>query len=165
MRKITVLGAGPAGSMAALAALKQGSAVDVFEKSRFPRHKVCGEFLSPGIVSLLDVVGVLSRFDAARPATIRRLVVQVGRKRLDDRLPEPAYGLSRFSFDELLLTEARARGAILHRQAAPEPRAPSVVALGRNATKAAAFSDSKRIIPDQPRMPWNSISSMAAMWV
>jgi flavin-dependent dehydrogenase len=49
--RIHILGGGPAGSAAALAALRQGArnGVRVIEKSRLPRHKVCGEFFSPEI--------------------------------------------------------------------------------------------------------------------
>ena len=44
LKPIRILGGGPAGSSAALAALKYGSSVEVIERSRFPRHKVCGDF-------------------------------------------------------------------------------------------------------------------------
>jgi len=45
VRRIRVIGAGPAGAAAAIAARLEGVEVDLFEKSRFPRQKVCGEFL------------------------------------------------------------------------------------------------------------------------
>ena len=41
-----VLGAGPAGSVAALMLARAGWSVAIVEKSVFPRRKVCGEFLS-----------------------------------------------------------------------------------------------------------------------
>src|ERR1017187_6018543 len=46
MRAVHVVGGGPAGVMAAFAAMREGAPVRIFEKSAFPRHKVCGEFLS-----------------------------------------------------------------------------------------------------------------------
>ena len=45
MRAVHVVGGGPAGVMAAFAAMREGAGVRIFEKSAFPRHKVCGEFL------------------------------------------------------------------------------------------------------------------------
>jgi flavin-dependent dehydrogenase len=56
--RITVIGGGPAGCAAALAAMSEGSAVTLYEKSRFPRHKVCGEFLSPELVPALESLAV-----------------------------------------------------------------------------------------------------------
>ena len=52
MRAVHVVGGGPAGVMAAFAAMREGAGVRIFEKSAFPRHKVCGEFLSPAILPL-----------------------------------------------------------------------------------------------------------------
>ena len=40
MRVVRVVGGGPAGVMAALAAMREGAPVRIFEKSAFPRHKV-----------------------------------------------------------------------------------------------------------------------------
>src|ERR1035437_1562533 len=50
MRAVHVVGGGPAGVMAAFAAMREGASVRIFEKSAFPRHKVFGEFLSPAIL-------------------------------------------------------------------------------------------------------------------
>src|ERR1035437_10820151 len=50
MRAVHVVGGGPAGVMAAFAAMREGAGVRIFEKFAFPRHKVCGEFLSPAIL-------------------------------------------------------------------------------------------------------------------
>ena len=43
----------PAGCCAALAAAREGADVRITERSQFPRHKVCGEFLSPEIAPVL----------------------------------------------------------------------------------------------------------------
>jgi 2-polyprenyl-6-methoxyphenol hydroxylase-like FAD-dependent oxidoreductase len=45
-----------------MAALKEGARVRLFEKSRFPRHKVCGEFLSPELRPALESLGVWPEF-------------------------------------------------------------------------------------------------------
>lgn len=111
MRRVTVVGGGPAGSAAALAALREGSQVRLFEPSRFPRHKVCGEFLSPGFAQAADDLGVWSRLEAAGAAPIRRALVVVKDAGLRHRLRAPAYGLSRYALDHVLLEAARQRGA------------------------------------------------------
>jgi flavin-dependent dehydrogenase len=97
---VTVLGAGPAGASAAIAALQAGAAVDLIEKSRFPRHKVCGEFLSPEIAQILERLGVWSAFQACGPVSIRRLSLYFAKSEKHCRLPEAAFGLSRYSFDQ-----------------------------------------------------------------
>jgi len=46
MRTATVIGAGPAGSTAAMLLARAGWSVTLVEQHRFPRDKVCGECLS-----------------------------------------------------------------------------------------------------------------------
>jgi len=129
--RINILGGGPAGSAAALAALRQGARVRVIEKSRLPRHKVCGEFFSPEIGPALEQLGAFNAFLAAGPASVRRTVLHFGAKRKSSNLTEPAYGLSRYAFDSVLLDLARAAGANLSADADGEPTL--VVATGRGA--------------------------------
>jgi flavin-dependent dehydrogenase len=134
-RALSVIGGGPAGCAAALAALAEGASVTLYEKSRFPRHKVCGEFLSPEIGTVIDALNLWPAFSAARPARLARVILHIGNRRKQFSLPEPAYSLSRYAFDDLLLREAVARGADLKVLAATferEPqRAPTIVAHGR----------------------------------
>lgn len=127
-RQVGILGGGPAGSAAALAALKEGAAVEIVEKSRFPRHKVCGEFLSAQVAEVLERLGVLSRFLEAGPARMSWMALHIGRVTKRARLPDAAYGLSRFTLDHRLLTAACERGAVLVR--APG-RIRGVIATGR----------------------------------
>jgi menaquinone-9 beta-reductase len=134
-RAITVIGGGPAGCAAALAALDEGASVTVYEKSRLPRHKVCGEFLSPEILPLIESLGLHDSFFAARPARLSRVVLRMPRREKTFSLPEPAYSLSRFALDRLLLEEAASRGAEVMTQARKADAAlgPVVIAHGRQA--------------------------------
>src|SRR5579863_3779458 len=111
MRAIQVVGGGPAGAMAALAGLRGGAAVRIFEKSAFPRHKVCGEFLSPAIATLLRRAGCETDFLRLGPAILREMQLHFGARTVRHRLPEPAYGLSRYELDRLLLQHAVDAGA------------------------------------------------------
>jgi flavin-dependent dehydrogenase len=133
---LIILGGGPAGASAALAALAEGSAVRVVEKSKFPRHKVCGEFLSPEIQRELDRLGMWQAFLELAPARVRRMSLYFDRREKHSRLPEPAWGLSRYAFDALLLGEAERRGAeVVHdldQSASSGP--PHIIATGRSAT-------------------------------
>jgi len=140
MRAIQVVGGGPAGAMAALAGLRGGAAVRIFEKSAFPRHKVCGEFLSPAILTLLRRAGCDAAFLRLGPAVLREMRLHFGARVVCHRLPEPAYGLSRHQLDLLLLQHATSAGAQLVREhwstSAPDAAAHDhavILARGRRA--------------------------------
>jgi flavin-dependent dehydrogenase len=53
MYDLTIIGGGPAGTAAAITAARAGARVLLLEKGRFPRHKVCGEFVSSESLGLL----------------------------------------------------------------------------------------------------------------
>jgi flavin-dependent dehydrogenase len=129
---VHVAGGGLAGSTAAIAALRKGAGVVLYEPSRFPRHKVCGEFLSPGVTSVLRALDLDRDFFAAGPAPVRRMMVRIGRAEKRGRLPETAWGLSRYSLDALLIQKAALLGAEVRRERAPSDLAgPVVTATGR----------------------------------
>lgn len=127
---VAIIGAGPAGAAAAIAARQHGASVAVREKSRFPRHKVCGEFLTPEILPLLDRLGVLGAFQDLRPARMDRFVLHLPRRECSAALAEPALGLSRYAFDDLLFSRVEASP-----DDEPPVPAPIVVASGRPAAK------------------------------
>ena len=122
---------GPAGSAAALAALRDGGAVEICEQSSLPRHKVCGEFLSPEIADQLDRLGVLAAFADLAPARVNRAALFLGNREKRWNLSEPGFGLSRFAFDQFLIETAVKRGAVVRRARAPAFRA-RVWAAGRS---------------------------------
>lgn len=51
---LIVIGAGPAGCAAAITAAREGASVLLIERGCFPRHKVCGEFVSAESLDLLQ---------------------------------------------------------------------------------------------------------------
>jgi flavin-dependent dehydrogenase len=61
---VAIVGAGPAGCVAALALHQLGHEVEIYEKGRFPRYRV-GESLLPGTLSILSRLGLQERIDAA----------------------------------------------------------------------------------------------------
>ncbi len=72
MPQITVIivGAGPAGSVLAGLLAQRGVETLLLDKATFPREKICGDYLSPGTVGLLDQLNLL---DLVRSAGARRL--------------------------------------------------------------------------------------------
>jgi flavin-dependent dehydrogenase len=105
--------------------------VRVVEKSKFPRHKVCGEFLSPEIQRDLDRLGIWPSFLDLAPARIRRMSLYFEHRETHNKLAEPAWGLSRYAFDALLLGEAERRGAVVVHDL--DQAKPHIVATGRSA--------------------------------
>jgi hypothetical protein len=130
---IHVIGAGPAGSAAALSALNQSVPVTIYEKTRFPRHKVCGEFLSPEAAAILDRLNLLAPFLHLQPHPVTRANVFLGSVNKRWVMNQPAFGISRYALDQFLLDSARSRGAELVREAAhPDPSSPTILASGRH---------------------------------
>jgi flavin-dependent dehydrogenase len=107
-----VIGAGPAGSAAATLLATAGRRVLLVEKDRFPRSKVCGEFLSAQALPLFERLGVARQIEACGPEEIRagRLELRGGSS-VAFRLNKPALGLSRYRLDYLLAAHAQVAGA------------------------------------------------------
>ena len=133
MSHVSIIGAGPAGSAAALSALADCGDVRIFEQSRRPRHKVCGEFLSPEVTEVLSKLGVWQDIIQCNPAIVRKCTVHIGRVAKTWRLAEPGFGLSRYQLDSVLSCRAQARGAQLchERSDASSITLPVVLSSGR----------------------------------
>ena len=112
-----VIGGGPAGSTAAHLLAAAGWRVVVVEHSKFPRRKVCGEFVSASTWPLLERLGVAGALlPMAGPPVTHVGVFALDRKLsapLASRMPESAAGraISRARLDTLLLERAALHGA------------------------------------------------------
>ncbi|MEE8142413.1 MAG: FAD-dependent monooxygenase [Planctomycetota bacterium] len=110
--EIAIIGGGPAGSALAALLAQQGREVALFEKDRFPRDKLCGEFLSPESSLLLETIGCRHQVLRARPAFIRRArLTTASGCRVELPLPGKGFGLSRRAFDATLFRFAMECGA------------------------------------------------------
>ncbi|MBM3460369.1 MAG: FAD-dependent oxidoreductase, partial [Armatimonadetes bacterium] len=76
--EVLIIGAGPAGSAAALHLARRGRDVLLVDRCRFPRPKPCGEYYNPEAVRLLGELGVLPAMQAAGAARITSLAVGAG---------------------------------------------------------------------------------------
>ena len=57
---LVVIGAGPAGTSAAVTAVREGLSVALLEAGSFPRHKVCGEFISGEALQIMESLATKS---------------------------------------------------------------------------------------------------------
>jgi flavin-dependent dehydrogenase len=73
---VVVVGAGPAGAATAILLAREGLSVVLLDRARFPRDKICGEYLSPKGSRILERLGVLARVEArgARPLRGMRIL-------------------------------------------------------------------------------------------
>lgn len=62
--KIVIVGAGPAGASLAIRLAKNGFEVVLVEREKFPRQKLCGEFISPECLAHFKSLGVLDEMIA-----------------------------------------------------------------------------------------------------
>ena len=115
---VIVVGAGPAGSATAFHLAKQGLNVTLFEKTSFPREKVCGDGLTPRAVKQILDMGIEP---TKENGWLRNKGLRVigGGHRLELNWPDvdgfPNYGLvrTRADFDELLARTAQKQGVNL----------------------------------------------------
>ena len=113
MIDVVVAGGGPAGALTALLLARGGARVKVFERSTFPRHKLCGDTLNPGAVATLarhlDIAPLLAQSDPIDGMVI----TGPGGVRVQGRYPVGVTGraITRRVLDQWLLSQAAVAGA------------------------------------------------------
>ena len=115
---VVIVGAGPAGSSCAIRLADAGRKVLLVEQKKFPREKLCGEFISPECLEHFRALNVAAEILQSRPASLTKTVFY---SRSGHALPilnewlgpsdAVAIGISRSRLDELLVQRARAAGA------------------------------------------------------
>ncbi|HEY0392992.1 MAG TPA: NAD(P)/FAD-dependent oxidoreductase [Candidatus Elarobacter sp.] len=110
---VVVAGAGPAGSGVALLLARAGMRVRIVERSRFPRRKVCGEYLNAGAVEALDRLGVLAAVRAASAPLRGVRVIPAAAPAVELPFSRTALACERETLDAILLDAAIGAGAVL----------------------------------------------------
>jgi flavin-dependent dehydrogenase len=112
-----VIGAGPAGSSAAILLAQAGWRVIVVEQHAYPRRKVCGECIAAGNLALLDTLGIGAAFRDAAGPELRQVGWMGGAATVCGDMPPCTAGpypygraFGRDRLDMLLLERARALG-------------------------------------------------------
>jgi menaquinone-9 beta-reductase len=113
VRRVLVIGAGPAGSSAAITLARAGFVVTLVEARPFPRAKVCGEFLSPAALPILESLLGRDALGNAGARIVDTFVLERGGGDESWPLPTPGLALSRGTLDALLRDAAVGAGARL----------------------------------------------------
>ena len=108
-----IIGAGPAGSAAAIGLARSGAKALLIERARETGDALCGGFLSWQTLARLDALGIGGVSLGGQ--AVRRVRLFAGQRRSETMLPGAALGVSRHRLDSLLQTAAVAAGAGLER--------------------------------------------------
>lgn len=135
-REITIAGGGLAGLALACALRRHEVPVKVLEAGSYPRHRVCGEFISGVSEDTLANLGITAVFeDALHHQSLAWF--ENGRLIHEDHFKEPALGISRYRLDERLRQQVENTGGVIHTgvRARPDPRDGFVWTAGRRPRK------------------------------
>ena len=115
MSDVLVVGAGPAGSIAALVLARAGVNVTVVDRATFPRDKLCGDSVNPGAMALLERLGLAAAVRERALPVRGMLLTGPGGAAVDARYPRGVAGCSirRRDLDALLLEASSRAGARL----------------------------------------------------
>ena len=117
MVDVLVIGAGPAGAMAAALSCRAGLSVRVLEKTQFPRFSI-GESMLPQSLVLLEQAGMLEAVEQAGFQYKDGAQIVRGERKVDFEFSRKtcagfphAYQVTRADFDHILIKEAQRQGA------------------------------------------------------
>ena len=117
MKTVHIIGGGIAGLTLGLRLRRMGIPVELFESGSYPRHRVCGEYLSGRGHELLRTLLPATMLTQSGARSSRQLHLFRGNRALPlQDLPRPALCLSRYRLDELLVREFSSSGGRIHLQ-------------------------------------------------
>lgn len=112
-----VIGAGIAGPCAAITLARRGARVALLEAGGLPRHKVCGEFLSPESQAVFTRLVIMEQIWAQQPVSVSKSrIVAASGQQIETELPHPGLALSRFRLDQTLWDAAQSSGVHCYSQ-------------------------------------------------
>ena len=112
MVEVLIVGAGPAGSAAAIGLAARGLSVILMDKASFPRDKICGDFLTPGSVEKLEAIAG-EAIAGLKPCPLRGMKITFEQRAIESSFPfgRLGNGLTRRELDAVLRRRAEESGA------------------------------------------------------
>jgi flavin-dependent dehydrogenase len=110
---VLIVGAGPAGAVAATVLARAGARVRIIDRAHFPREKLCGDTVNPGTLERLGRLGLAASVETAGLPVRGMLVTGEGGTTVEGRYPDSVTGraIRRHELDWILLQHAIAAGA------------------------------------------------------
>ena len=113
-RPITIIGGGLAGLTLGIALRQRQIPVQLYEAGKYPRHRVCGEFINGRGQEVLHQLGLKRLLVSAQAVPATTAAFFCGQARSPCRhLPSPAICISRYQLDSLLAREFQRLGGTL----------------------------------------------------
>jgi len=152
---VRIIGGGPAGCSAAIHLALAGQRVRLYEKAQFPRAKLCGGYLSAEALPEFKALNLWADVRAAGAQPVTRVLVSApsGAQAMSE-LSHPAYSLSRYRLDALLLKRAREVGVDVLEGVKgvatplPEEAPYTIIAAGRSFRHASENATTDRRAPN-----------------
>ncbi|HTT18650.1 MAG TPA: NAD(P)/FAD-dependent oxidoreductase [Candidatus Sulfotelmatobacter sp.] len=123
---VIVVGGGPSGSTLAWKLARSGVNTLVLDGARFPREKVCGDYVEPGGLRLLKRMGCLAKLETLSPLPITHSSTYVDFEKcytgkipfygIHKNLLPHAYIIPRRVLDDVMLDVATRSGATVHQE-------------------------------------------------
>src|SRR5436190_7443798 len=106
LKPITIVGGGLAGLTLGIGLRRSGVPVELWEAGHYPRHRVCGEFVSGRGLETLARLGLTAKLRKAGAIDASTVAFFSSRQSSTPRaLPQNALCLSRYVFDHFLAEE------------------------------------------------------------
>ncbi|HVV01691.1 MAG TPA: hypothetical protein VHH88_10045 [Verrucomicrobiae bacterium] len=113
-RPIKIIGGGLAGLALGIALRQREVPVEIWEAGGYPRHRVCGEFISGAGQAVLERLGLREKIVSTGSTWAETALFASGSQAsLVHRLPQPALCVSRFVLDHALAREFESMGGKL----------------------------------------------------
>jgi len=108
---VTIIGGGLAGLTAAIHLSKIGMQVTVVEKNFYPKHKVCGEYVSNEVLPYFNWLEI--NISELKPTDITKIIFSTSSgKIVRGNLPLGGFGISRYALDSFLYEKAKNNGCV-----------------------------------------------------
>lgn len=110
---VIIAGGGLAGLVSALHLSQKGLEVLLIEKNEYPKHKVCGEYISNEVLPYLVSLG-FNPFDFGAKNITHFTLSTPGSRSISTTLPLGGFSISRYCIDAELANKASEHGANIH---------------------------------------------------
>jgi flavin-dependent dehydrogenase len=109
---VIIIGGGLAGLCNAIHLSKFGKNVLLIEKNTYPKHKVCGEYISNEVLPYLSFLEI-NPFDFGAVKIDKFQLSTTNNKVISAKLPLGGFGISRFQLDYILAEKAKENGVTI----------------------------------------------------